>query len=488
MRKVALLVLDGAGYSEDRHGNPVNADEMPNFFGALEKYGFAQLEACGEAVGLEAGQVGNSEVGHLTIGAGRTVLSMTRRLAAAYADGSWARDPAWQAIGRGERLHLVGLLSDAGIHALVRTFLHAAKIASDAGVSEIVVHPVLDGNDSAAGTAPALMKELQEGLAQIPGTQLGVVMGRKWFCDRSGDLDLTRVVIDALENAPELPSYDSDKLEAHLASESELSFPAHCAPGGTPLAVGDPILVTNHRADRARQVIQVLSESRPVYTVMDPGQDLSPEHIFFPLQILDEGFAYEIKRAGISSSRIAEKCKFPHVTFFFNGFNAGAEGRGVCVPSVAEHEIAGKPEMAIAETLNEVIGVLRDPDEQVLITNICNLDQVGHLGRLDLATQAAHAVDHAFAEIVSVAKDEGWSIIACADHGCGDQVLTPEGAPFGSHTFRKVPLVGIPAPGLGVKWDGHDGTLANIAASCLDALALPVPEFMETPLLRFVEQ
>ncbi len=488
MRRAMLLVLDGAGYSPDTRGNGVTAETLPTVFQAMEKHGFGLLEAAGEAVGLEPGQVGNSEVGHMTLGAGRVVLSMTCRLAADYDNGTWAAHPAWQEIADQGILHLVGLLSDAGVHGLVRTIEHAAKIATKAGVAKVVIHPVLDGVDARAGSAPALLRGLQAAVADLPNVSFGVIHGRKTFCDRSGDLSLTGKSIEALRGRVDLPEFTMEQLEAHVTDQSEMSFLPRSM-GGPTITPGEPVLITNNRADRVRQVIHVLGETQEVYTIVDPGEGVrKPRAIFFPIEKVMGGMAGELIGAGIRSSRIAEKCKFPHVTFFYNGFDAGAEGAGHCIPTIPEHEIGAKPEMALGAVTETILEKLADPEERYVVANICNLDQVGHLGRLDVATQAATAVDAAFTKIVESARKHGWSLIVTSDHGCADLVVAEDGGPFGSHTDRPVPLFVIPAPGLELQWTGKLGSLANVAATCLSALGLEVPKQMEPGLVAVVAE
>ncbi len=450
----------------------------------MKEQGFAVLGASQEAVGLEAGQVGNSEVGHLTIGAGRTLPSMSCRLREAYESGAWEQNPGWRGLVEAGVVHLVGLVSDAGVHGLARTLVHAAHLAHRVGVRDIVIHPILDGVDSRAGTAPTLLADVKKQLQGIP-VQWGVVLGRKWFCDRSGNLELTRVAARALRGEGKLPRFSKERLAEHLVSESEMSFPAHCIEGGRPIADGEPVLITSNRADRARQIIQVLGETQTIYTIIDPGQGLEPEHVFFPLERLSEGLAYEFKKAGIRSTRIAEKCKFPHVTFFFNGFDAAAEGEGICLPSIAEHEIAAQPEMSLHAVTEQILGVLQNDDKRVVVANLCNLDQVGHLGRLDLALRAAAEVDASYARIAELCEKKGWSLIVTSDHGCADCVVGSDGAPFGSHTLKPVPFFARPAKGMRASWVSKEGTLANVAATCLGALGLAIPEGMESPLLRF---
>jgi 2,3-bisphosphoglycerate-independent phosphoglycerate mutase len=486
MKKACLIILDGAGYCTDSHGNAVTPDTMPNMYRHMSEHGFAILGATAESVGLEPGQVGNSEAGHLTIGAGRIIPSMTQRICKAFDSGTWSRDPGWQKPVRAGLVHVVGLLSDAGVHGMARTLVQGVGAAISAGVEEIVVHPVLDGVDSRAGTAPGLLEALRRDLEAFPAARLGVVVGRQRFCDRGGDLDVTRGVVDAFLGRAELPAYSDRKLAGHLAqSASEMDFPAHLVAGGRTIRDGEPILITSHRADRARQVARVLSETHPVLMLVDPGKDIEVEHIFFPQEPLDRGFAHEISRHGISSVRVAEKCKFPHVTFFFNGFDAALEGEGVCIPSISESEIPGQPEMSIHEVVDEIVRHLNDPRQRVIVANLANLDQVGHLGRLDLAVKAAEEVDRAFVRIAEQARQNDWTLFVTADHGNADCVIGDDGKPFGSHTHRPVPFLIQPSPEQRFTWTAKEGTLANVAASCLLSLGLQPPEWMEPPLVRF---
>ncbi|NOT30800.1 MAG: hypothetical protein HOP15_10180 [Planctomycetes bacterium] len=489
VRRAILLVLDGAGWRTETHGNAVTRETLPTLFARIEASGVAVLEASGEAVGLEAGQVGNSEAGHLTIGAGRVVPALARRLLEAHASGSWARDPAWASIRDAGVLHLVGLVSDAGVHGLARTLAHAAASAAQAGVREIHVHPVLDGVDSPARTAPRLLAELQRVLEPIPGVRLGVVQGRKPFCDRSGNLAISRVCADALLGFTPLPTFEPEALTRHLETAGESSFPAHIFPGGRTLEHGEPVLHTSHRADRARQIASLLAETQPLYALVELGgqarQGTRVQHVFFPTTPLEQGLFSELKQAGLASLRIAEKCKFPHVTFFLNGFDAGAEGRGICLDSIPEAEIPARPEMSAAAVTAEIVAALADPAQHAVIANLANLDQVGHLGDVGLARRAAAEIDACYARIAAAAERHGWTLFVTSDHGNADTLIGADGGPFGSHSHSPVPFFFAPAPGLTARWTARTGSLANVAATYLDALGLARPAWMEPGLACF---
>ncbi len=484
-RKLCLLVLDGAGYSTDSRGNTVTKTTLPRLFQDMERHGFAILGASAEAVGLEAGQVGNPEAGHLTIGAGRKVPGMTRRILEAYQSGAWARDDGWGIPRQAGVLHVLGLLSDAGIHGLVRTVIHAVRSACDAGVGEIVVHSILDGVDSLAGTAPSLLAGVRAEIESLPGAQLGVVIGRKWFCDRGGDLDLTAVAVSAFRGKSPLPTFSDDALAAHLdGSPSEMNFPAHLVAGGRTLEEGEPVLITSHRADRTRQIAQALKRTQRLLMMVDPGTGVETDHVFFPQEPLDCGLVHEIKQARLTSVRVAERCKFPHVTFFLNGFNAGLEGDGICIPSIPEATIGDQPEMSAREVTAAIVDKLQDPEQRIVIANLANLDQVGHLGRVDLSIRAAEEIDEAYTRIANACRRAGWTLIVTSDHGNADRVTDEEGRPFGSHTHRPVPFFALPPPGSTVTWMDREGTLANVAATCLGVLELDPPAWMEQPLFR----
>jgi len=484
-RRALLLILDGCGWRTETHGNAVTRGTLPTLFRQIDENGVAILEASGEAVGLERGQVGNSEAGHLTIGAGRVVPALTRRLLEAHASGNWARDPVWRRIREAGVLHLVGLVSDAGVHGLARTLVHAAANASKAGVREIHVHPVLDGVDSLAGTAPALLAELRRELDRVPGARLGVVQGRKSFCDRSGNLAISRACADALLGQTALPEFRDEILAAHLEKSGEASFAPHLFPGGRTLRPGEPVLHTSHRADRARQIATLLSETQPLYALVEMGKGIAVEHVFFPTTPLDRGLPFELRHAGITSVRIAEKCKFPHVTFFLNGFDAAAEGRGICLDSIPEAEIPAKPEMSATAVTDAIVDALADPAQRAVIANLANLDQVGHLGNVALAERAAAEVDRCYGRIAGAAARHGWTLFVTSDHGNADTLLGEGGSPFGSHSPSPVPFFFAPAPGLGARWSSRTGSLANVAATVLDALGLEPPAWMEPRLVRF---
>jgi 2,3-bisphosphoglycerate-independent phosphoglycerate mutase len=273
-------------------------------------------------------------------------------------------------------------------------------------------------------------------------------------------------------------------LEKHLETASEATFPPHLFPGGRRVESGEPILLTQHRADRAKQVAQMLAVAHPFYSLVELDPEMSAPRIFFPTKPLSHGLGFELNRGNVRSIRIAESCKFPHVTRFMNGLNHGLEGRHIRIESVPEATIADHPEMSIEGVVREIETAVRNSSDRLVITNIANLDQVGHLGRYDLAVEAARYVDDALKRILAVCRDKGWTVLVTADHGNADRVTDAAGRPFGSHTDRPVPLIVVPAPGAAFRWLALDGSLVNIAPTVLTILGLPKADYMAASLLE----
>jgi 2,3-bisphosphoglycerate-independent phosphoglycerate mutase len=444
---------------------------------------YAVLDASGPAVGLDNGVVGNSEIGHLTIGAGRHVLSTLSRIDRAFSTGEWAAHALWPVLAAHERLHLVGLLSDAGVHGHWRSMVQAATLAARCGVKSVVVHPILDGVDSAQGTAPALLAELIEALQHLPGVTIGVVMGRRPFCDRSGNLALTRAFATALTGACEHPEFTSAALKGHYP-KAEADFPAHLHPTGRIVGVGEPVLLTSHRADRAVQAARVLAESQPLFALIELDGAVGHDRAFFPSRPLDAGLAFEFKTRGLSSVRIAEQCKFPHVTYFFNGLNHRVEGREICIPSRPDTAFREHPEMSLSDVTWEILGALTDDKDDVVIANIANLDQIGHLGDYDLAVKAAEYVDDAIKLIHSAMCGRGWTLLVTSDHGNADLMMDGDGRAIGSHSDRPVPFIVVAEPLGKFSWVEKTGSLANIAASLLTTIGVTPPPWMAPSLLK----
>jgi 2,3-bisphosphoglycerate-independent phosphoglycerate mutase len=481
--KTVLLILDGAGLAASDRGNAIIPHTMPYLFSLMNDYGYAVLDASGPAVGLDDGLVGNSEVGHLTMGAGRPVLSTLSRIDRAFRTGEWASHLLWPELAKYDRLHLVGLLSDAGVHGHWRSMVQAATLAARCGVKSIVVHSILDGVDSAEGTAPALLTNLTKALHHLPGVAMGVVMGRRPFCDRSGNLTLTRNFAAALTGGRDLAEFTSSALEAYYP-KAEADFPPHLYPAGRVVGAGEPVLHCSHRVDRAVQAARILAESQPLFALIDLDDAVGQDRVFFPTQPLDAGLAFEFKAHRLGSVRIAEQSKFPHVTYFFNGLHHHLEGREICVPALPDKALSEHPEMSISDVTREILGALTADKDKVVIANIANLDQIGHLADYELVAKAAKYVDDAIRLVHSVARERGWTLLVTSDHGNADLMIDAEGRAIGSHSDRPVPFIVVTDVGAGFGWVEKTGSLANVAATLLTTLGVTPPGWMAPSLLK----
>lgn len=485
--KGVLLILDGMGLSDDSKRSATTASSMPFVHRLMADHGYAQLHASGTEVGLDAGKAGNSEVGHLTIGAGRVLPSTLARIRGAYEDGSWERSPAWGNCDSSRPLHVAGLLSDAGVHAHWQTMVQAAELGVRKGFPVVYLHPFLDGVDSQAGTAPALLAELQRAITPHERIRLGSIMGRKWASDRAGNWGMTRHCRDALMGRLESPVYTGEQLASHLReSPSEADFPHALMPGGAAVRAGETVVLTNHRADRISQLARSLNEECHVVAMVELNHEATPlDDVFFRTESIDGGLGDTLKDLGFHTIRLAEECKFPHVTYFFNGMKPDDDAEAVAVPTIPDEALRTTPAMSIDRLGLELEGFLaRGNPGDVLIVNVPNLDQVGHQGDLEAARQAAAAVDRLVETVVEPGcRQYGWELVITADHGNADVMLDEQGRPMGSHSSNPVPMLAIPYGTSHVRWRSRTGTLANVAASLLTLLGAPCPARFDDSLI-----
>jgi len=484
VRKTAVLILDGLGLSESAQGSAVTRRTMPYLYSLMDAHGCAVLEASGSAVGLDDGQAGNSEVGHLTIGAGRLVPTTLNRIRAAFANGEWQRHDAWAGVRGAERVHVAGLLSEAGVHAHWSSLTQTVELAARQGAREVFLHLFLDGVDSPAGTAPALLAQLQRDCGHLPNVHIATISGRRWACDRSGDRATSDHCRSGLFGELERIPFDLDRLHDHIRKTgSEASFPFHDLRSDGVVRDGEPILITHHRADRTRQLAASLGERAELYSLVQLGEVVPEQRVFFPTRPLEGGLLQVLAQQGIVATRVAERCKFPHVTHFINGLRDDVPGLAIEIPSIPEVEIPHQPQMSLAALQSCAEQRLAAPEERALVINIPNLDQVGHTGDLRLAEQAAMHVDRALGGLCQRAAACGWNLVITADHGNADRMLDEQGRPVGSHSTNPVPLLILGASGEGLRLRRNRGTLANVAPTFLAIAGMGVPEYMDETLV-----
>jgi len=486
--KAILMILDGMGLNDDPRSSATTVRDMPYVHSLMQQYGYARLHASGTPVGLDEGKAGNSEVGHLTIGAGRVLLSTLARVREGYHSGSWEQSSAWNKSDLSKPLHVAGLLSDAGVHAHWETLIMAADLGVKKGFPAVYIHALLDGTDSQAGTAPRMLEELTQAIKDNGSEKikLASVMGRKWSADRAENWDLTHYCRDALMGRLDSGEFRFEDLHKHLADfPSEADFPHAFLPGGVPVGADDTLILTNHRADRISQLAKVMNDECHVIAMVELKHEAAPiEDVFFPTLPISGGLVDVLKQQGFSTTRLSEQCKFPHVTYFINGMQADDTAKGVEVPTIPDAEILGNPLMSITRLGAEMLKIMEDETGgQVLIVNVPNLDQVGHQGSLEAASTAGTAVDNLVKQVMASAKAHGWQLLITADHGNADVMVDSQGRPMGSHSSNNVPLLAIPCDDKIVQWRHKTGVLTNVAASFLTLLGSEYPDTMSESLI-----
>ncbi len=499
-KPVMLAILDGWGWREERADNAVAQANTPNFDRIWATCPHAFLRTCGPDVGLPEGQMGNSEVGHLNIGAGRIVMQDLPRIGAAIADGSIAGLPAVVELGEklratGGTLHLCGLVSPGGVHAHQDHAIALARIFTAKGIP-VAVHGWTDGRDTgpkdAAFTLPAFEAALP------PGARIATLTGRYFAMDRDNRWERVSQAWRAMvmaEDAPDWPGAASATeavQAAHAAGKTDEFIPATVLPGYAGMKDGDAVLCFNFRADRVREILAALVDpafkgfERPrdpalcgAVGMTEYSEALNPFlGTIFPPQSMADLLGPTVSAAGMTQLRMAETEKYPHVTYFLNGGEEtpypGEDRIMVPSPKVATYDL--QPEMSAPELSAKAEAAIRSGRYDLIVLNFANADMVGHTGSLQAAIKACEAVDAGLGRILSGIQAMGGALLVTADHGNAEMMRDPvTGGPHTSHTLNPVPvlLVGGPA---GVRL--HDGRLADLAPTLLALLGLPQPAAM----------
>ena len=498
---LALIIMDGFGLTEKKEGNATYTADTPNIDRYLDEYPSAVLQASGEAVGLPEGQMGNSEVGHLNLGAGRVVYQEYTRINKAVDNDELVENEVLkEAISEVKEhessLHLMGLLSDGGVHSHNRHLYGLLEMARKANLEEVYIHTILDGRDTPPRSAVTYMKELQQKIKEIGIGKIATVSGRYYSMDRDNRWDRTEKAYQALvmgegETAPDPvtaveQSYEED-------TNDEFVLPTVIIEDGQPIATvkdNDSFIFFNFRADRARQITRALGLdnfeefARPqkhpqdlYYVCMTEYDEEFGLPIAFPQMQIDNILAEVLGNNSLKQLRIAETEKYAHVTFFFNGGEEkkfpGEDRKLIPSPDVATYE--QKPEMSAYEVTETLLEIIEQEKYDVIILNFANPDMVGHTGFFDAAVQAVEAVDECVGQVVSALTDHGGQVLLTADHGNSEQMEDEKGEPHTAHTSNPVPLAYIGGPE-GV--DISSGILADIAPTMLELLGLEKPDEM----------
>ncbi|HKL28749.1 MAG TPA: 2,3-bisphosphoglycerate-independent phosphoglycerate mutase [Natrialbaceae archaeon] len=498
--KAALIILDGWGLNDDPgdHRDAVAAADTPTFDRIAEAGAYGRLEVTGRRVGLPEGQMGNSEVGHLNIGAGRVVKQEYTRINDAIADGELATNEAIAgaleyADAHDGRVHFMGLVSDGGVHS-AQAHLHGLiELAADRGV-EAVTHAFTDGRDTPPKSGVGYLEEL-ESVVEAHGTgDVATVTGRYYAMDRDRNWERTRRAYDAIVNREAehgVATPTQAARESYERGDTDEFVEPTLIEGGDPLRDGDSVLFFNFRADRARQLVRMLGDVRPEWDF-----ETEPHSIeLVTMTEYDRSFAFPVAfpphqptntlgevvaAEGMTQLRIAESEKYAHVTYFLNGgreVEFDGEIREIIEsPDVPTYD--EQPEMSAPEVTDAAVEIIETDDPDVMVLNYANPDMVGHTGDFEAAVAAVEAVDAQLDRLLTACREAGAHVLVTADHGNADDMGTPED-PHTAHTYNDVPLVYLAPDGT----DGHrrvreGGSLCDLSPTILSLIGVEQPEEM----------
>lgn len=494
--------MDGWGYREETEGNAVALADTPFFDRIWSEFPRTLIHASEERVGLPSGQMGNSEVGHMNLGAGRVVYQDLVRISKSIRDGDFFRNPVLcaamdAAMEKGRALHLAGLLSDGGVHSL-HTHLYALlRMAKERGVPKVYIHPVFDGRDTPPRSGIDHLRALLAKASEIGTGEVATVIGRYYTMDRDNRWERVERAYKAMVRGEGPRS--ADPVAAVAASYAagktdEFIEPVVIERNGLPvgrIAPGDSLIFFNFRADRARQITRALTQEgfdrfpRPerldlAYACMTAYDQTFGLPAAFPPQRLDNILARVLADAGLANLRIAETEKYAHVTYFFNGGEETVypgESR-VLIPSPSVPTYDLKPEMSAFEVGERAVAEISSGKHDLVILNFANGDMVGHTGVLSAAILAVEAVDRNLQKVVEKVWEAGGVALVTADHGNAEQMIDPNtGGPHTAHTTNLVPLV-FADPRAGAIRLREDRALEDLAPTILNLLSVPVPADM----------
>ena len=494
MKPLVLMILDGFGYNESDYGNAIRAAKMPNLDKIKETCPKTIIGASGLDVGLPDGQMGNSEVGHTNIGAGRIVYQPLMRITNAVRDGSFFKNEALCSAmenckANDSALHILGLLSDGGVHSHLEHIFGLIDMAKEKGLSKVYLHCFMDGRDVPPSSGKGFIEKLQKKLSESGIGKIASVGGRYYGMDRDkrwdrverhykalvlGDAELVNNAAEAVQK-----SYDEGVTD-------EFIVPFICEKDAG-IKDGDSVIFANFRPDRAREMTRAIVDeefsgfertAKKVCYVCMAQYDETIENVkvAFPPLVLEDTFGEYISKKGLKQLRIAETEKYAHVTFFFNGgVEACYENEDrdlIASPNVATYDL--QPEMSAYLVTEKLLEELDKNEHDVIILNYANTDMVGHTGVFKSAVAACEAVDECLGKVCEKVKELGGTVLITADHGNADVMLAKDGTPFTAHSTNPVPFIVF----------NHEcelrsgGVLADIAPTMLKLLELPQPEAM----------
>jgi len=491
-----LIILDGFGLGSNTPDNAIQAANTPNLDEIFATAPGCQLSASGLDVGLPAGQMGNSEVGHANIGAGRVVFQDLPRITRAIEDGSFFQNEAYCAAMRscaesGTALHLLGLLSDGGVHSHISHLYALLELAKRHGLQKVYIHAFLDGRDVSPTSGLGFVSDCVETCKRLGVGQIATIMGRYYAMDRDQRWDRVQKAYDTIVSASApfaldpvvavQSSYDADVTD-------EFMLPVVCTKDAA-LSSGDSVIFFNFRPDRARELSHALVD--PKFTKLVRTRGFIPLHfvctteydatlpgvsVAYPHEVLTGCFGAFISELGLTQLRIAETEKYAHVTFFFNGgIEAPYPGEErILIPSPKVATYDETPEMSAFAVADEAVLQIESGKFDVIILNFANCDMVGHTGSFEAARLAVEAVDTCVGKVLSATGTMGGITLITSDHGNAEQMTDTTGAPITAHTTNPVPFYIV-----GADLSLRDGRLADIAPTMLDLMGLEKPSEMD---------
>ena len=491
-----LIIMDGFGLSGSDAGNAVHTARTPRLDQFFQDFANTTLKASGLDVGLPEGQMGNSEVGHTNIGAGRVVFQDLPRITKSISDGDFFRNPAYvhameSCLEKRTSLHLMGLLSDGGVHSHLEHLFALLKMAKEKGLEKVYIHAFLDGRDVSPTSGADFVARTVEACREIGVGKIATVMGRYYAMDRDKRWDRVEQAYDAMvygESAHYNPVPVAAVKDSYaLGITDEFVEPVVCDRDGT-ISDNDSVIFFNFRPDRAREITRTLVDPDfdgftrqffPVHFVCNTEYDATMPNVevAYPRNSVRNGLGEYLSQMGMTQLRIAETEKYAHVTFFFNGGSEtvfpGEDRDLIASPKVATYDL--QPEMSAYEVCDKCVERIESGAYDVIILNFANCDMVGHTGVFDAAVRAVETVDSCVGRVVDATLKMGGIAMITADHGNSEQMTEADGSPMTAHTTNEVPFI---LCGAGTELR-KGGRLADIAPTMLDVMGLACPAEMD---------
>jgi 2,3-bisphosphoglycerate-independent phosphoglycerate mutase len=500
---IVLVVLDGWGLNKEITGNAIALANTPNMDRFLRQYPATTLGAAGECVGLPKGQMGNSEVGHLNLGAGRIVYQELTRISKMVAEGTFFTNPALTAAfnhaqQNKKALHLLGLLSDGGVHSHIEHLFALLELAKRKRFNDVFIHAFLDGRDTPPDSGREYIKAVEKKMAELGLGTIATVIGRYYAMDRDKRWERTELAYGALvygEGKQAQSAVAAVEQSYQQGVTDEFVYPTVLVDGeGKPkgkIRSGDAIVFFNFRPDRARQLTRAFVDEDFIgfergcghpevhFTCMTEYDATFHVPVAFPPQELRKTLGEIVAQKGLKQLRIAETEKYAHVTFFFNGGVetpfAGEKRRLISSPQVATYD--QQPEMSAYEVTEAVLEEM-DQGYDLVILNYANADMVGHTGVMEAAVEAVTVIDQCLGKVKERVQELGGTLLVTADHGNAEQMLDPvSGSPHTAHTTNPVPLILISPSGNGFSL-AEGGKLSDVAPTILDLMGIEQPKEM----------